>query len=46
MVAINSNPAAAQTSNALYRNDRIIDGIIERLSTGNVLTLQQTIPLG
>lgn len=34
MVAINSNPAAAQKANALYRNDRIKDGIIESLSTG------------
>ena len=46
MVAINSNPAAAQTASALYRNDRIIDGIIERLSTGKRINSAADDPAG
>ena len=46
MVAINSNPAAAQTARALYRNDRIIDGIIERLSTGKRINSAADDPAG
>ena len=46
MVAINSNPTAAQTASALYRNDRIIDGIIERLSTGKRINSAADDPAG
>ena len=46
MVAINSNQAAAQTASALYRNDRIIDGIIERLSTGKRINSAADDPAG